>query len=165
MPVWMITAINVLTIIMMFFGLFGLVIPIFPGNVVMWVTALVYGLIFGFGRTGGIIFGFISLLMVMAVFADNLMMGMKAKQNGAAWLSIILALASGVIFTFIFPPVGGIIAAPLVLYLVEFQRLKDSTEATKVVKGMLVGWGLAFIIRFGLGIIMLGLWVVWAFLV
>jgi uncharacterized protein len=165
MPVWMITAINIFTTIMMFFGLFGLVIPIFPGNVIMWITALVYGLIFGFGRTGGIIFGFISLLMVVAVFADNLMMGMKAKQNGAAWLSIFLALASGVIFTFIFPPVGGIIAAPLVLYLVEFQRLKDSTEATNVVKGMLIGWGQAFVIRFGLGVIMLGLWVVWAFLV
>lgn len=165
MPAWLITTINILTTLTMFFGLFGLVVPIFPGNVVMWVAALIYGLIFGFSKTGGIIFGVISILMVVAVFADNFLMGAKARQNGAAWLSIILALVAGVVGTFIFPPVGGIIAAPLVLYLMEFQRLGDSTEATKVVKALLLGWGLAFVVRFGLGLFMLGLWVFWAFLI
>jgi uncharacterized protein YqgC (DUF456 family) len=149
----------------MLFGLFGLIVPIFPGNVVMWSAALVYGLIFGFGKTGGILFGVISILMVIAVFADNLLMGAKARQNGAAWISIILALFSGVLFSFIFPPIGGIIAAPLVLYLVEFLRLDDSTEATKVVKALLVGWGLAFVVRFGIGILMLTLWGIWAFVI
>jgi uncharacterized protein YqgC (DUF456 family) len=148
----------------MFFGLFGLIIPIFPGNVVMWVAALLYGLIFGFGKLGGVLFAIITLLMLAAVLADNFMMGAKAREKGAAWASIILALIAGVVGTFIFPPIGGIIAAPLVLYLMEFQRLGDSAEATKVVKALLVGWGLAFVVRFGLGVLMLGLWGIWAFL-
>jgi uncharacterized protein YqgC (DUF456 family) len=148
----------------MLFGLFGLVIPIFPGNVVMWVAALIYGLIFGFGRLGGILFAVISLLMLAAVLVDNFLMGAKARQNGAAWPSIILALVAGVVGTFIFPPVGGIIGAPLVLYLMEFQRLGDSSEATRVVKALITGWGLAFVVRFGLGLLMLGLWGIWAIL-
>lgn len=165
MPAWLITTVNVLTTLTMLFGLFGLIIPIFPGNVVMWGAALIYGLVFGFGRLGGIIFGVISLLMLTAVMADNILMGAKAREKGAAWASILLALAGGVVFTFVFPPIGGIIAAPLVLFLMEFQRLGDSSEATKVVKALLTGWGLAFVVRFGLGILMIVLWGIWAFLI
>jgi uncharacterized protein YqgC (DUF456 family) len=164
LPPWLITTTNILTFLTMLFGLFGLIIPIFPGNLVMWVAALVYGLIFGFGKLGGILFGVISLLMVAAVLTDNVLMGAKVRKNGAAWLSIILALIAGVVGTFIFPPIGGIIAAPLVLYLMEFQRLKDSSEAMKVVKALLIGWGLAFLVRFGLGLLMFGLWGIWAYL-
>jgi len=165
LPTWLITTINVLTTLTMVFGLLGLIIPIFPGNVVMWVAALVYGLIFGFGRLGGIMFAIISLLMLAAVMADNVLMGAKAREKGASWGSILLALAAGVVFTFVFPPIGGIIAAPLVLFLMEFQRLGDSSEATKVVKGLLTGWGLAFVVRFGLGVMMIVFWGIWAYLV
>ncbi|MHA2032125.1 MAG: DUF456 domain-containing protein, partial [Candidatus Kariarchaeaceae archaeon] len=116
----------------------------------MWVAALIYGLVFGFGKLGGILFGIITLLMLTAVLADNFLMGAKAREKGAAWTSIILALVAGVVGTFIFPSIGGIIGAPLVLFLMEFQRLGDSAEATKVVKALLIGWGLAFVVRFGL---------------
>jgi len=165
LPSWLIATINVLTTLTMLFGLFGLVIPIFPGNVVMWMAALIYGLVFGFGKLGGIMFAVITLLMLTAVLADNFLMGAKAREKGAAWTSIILALLAGVLFTLIFPPIGGIIAAPLVLYLMEFQRLEDSAEATKVVKALLVGWGLAFVVRFGIGVVMIVLWGIWAYLV
>ena len=148
----------------MLFGLFGLVIPIFPGNVVMWVAALIYGLVFGFGRLGTILFSIITLLMLVAVTVDNILMGAKAREKGASWRSIILALLAGVIFTIVFPPIGGIIAAPLVLFLSEFQRRGSSTEATEVVKGLLIGLGLAFVARFLLGVMMLSIWGLWAYL-
>jgi hypothetical protein len=148
----------------MLFGLFGLIIPIFPGNVVMWLAALIYGLVFGFGRLGGVIFAIITLLMLVAVSADNLLMGAKAREKGAAWKSIILALIAGIIGTIVFPPIGGLIAAPLVLYLVELQRLGDAEKAKTVVKALLIGWGLASIVRFGLGVVMFALWGIWAYL-
>ena len=163
MPIWLETTIIVLTVLTMLFGLFGLIIPIFPGNVVMWLAALVYGLVFGFGKLGGIIFAIITLLMLVAVTADNVLMGAKAREKGADWGSIILALIAGVIGTMIFPPIGGIIAAPIVLYLAELQRRRDAEEAKAVVKALLTGWGLAFVVRFGIGVIMLALWGIWAF--
>jgi hypothetical protein len=147
----------------MLVGLFGLIIPIFPGNVVIWLAALVYGLVFGFGRLGGIMFAIITLLMLVAVAADNVLMGTKAREKGADWGSIILALIAGVVGTMIFPPIGGLIAAPLVLYLAELQRRRDSEEAMVVVKALLTGWGLAFVVRFGIGVVMFGLWGIWAY--
>lgn len=164
MPPWLETTIHILTFMTMLFGLFGLIVPIFPGNVVMWLAALVYGLVFGFGRLGGIIFIIITLLMFVAVLADNFLMGAKARESGAAWGSIILALIAGIIGTIVLPPIGGIIAAPLVLYVMEMQRLGDSEEAKAVVKALLTGWGLAFLVRFGIGILMFALWGIWAYL-
>jgi uncharacterized protein YqgC (DUF456 family) len=164
LSIWLETTINILTILIMLFGLFGLVIPIFPGNVVMWLAALTYGLIFGFGKLGIVMFAIITLLMIAAVLADNVLMGAKAREKGADWGSIILTLIAGIIGTILLPPIGGPIAAPLVLYLMEFQRLRDSNEAKTVVKALLTGWGLAFIVRFGLGIGMVALWGIWAYL-
>jgi uncharacterized protein YqgC (DUF456 family) len=161
LPTWLESIVLVLTALIMLFGLFGLVIPIFPGNVVIWVAALVYGLIDGFGTLGGWMFALITILMVAAVLADNVLMGAKARTSGAAWSSIILALVAGVVFSFVFPPIGGLIAAPLVLFLMEFLRVQDSERATRVVRGLLFGWGLAFVVRFGIGLVMIGLWVIW----
>ncbi|MGB7873002.1 MAG: DUF456 domain-containing protein [Anaerolineales bacterium] len=163
MPLWLETTIIILTVLTMSFGLLGLIIPIFPGNVVMWLAALVYGLVFGFGRLGGIMFVIITLLMLVAVAADNVLMGAKAREKGASWGSIILALTAGIVGTMLLPPIGGLIAAPLVLYLMERQRLGNADEAKTVVKALLTGWGLAFIVRFGLGVVMFGLWGIWAY--
>ena len=164
MPIWLETTINILTFLTMLFGLFGLIIPIFPGNVVMWLAALVYGLVFGFGKLGGVMFAIITVLMLIAAAADNFLMGAKAREKGADWGSIILALIAGVIGTIVLPPIGGLIAAPLVLYVMELNRLGDADEAKTVVKALLTGWGLAFIVRFGLGVVMFALWGIWAFL-
>jgi uncharacterized protein YqgC (DUF456 family) len=49
-------------------------------------------------------------------------------KTGASWWSIILALVAGLIGTFAFPPIGGLIAAPLVLYLLEWNRLQESCQ-------------------------------------
>ncbi|MBC8505186.1 MAG: DUF456 domain-containing protein [Anaerolineales bacterium] len=163
MSAWLETTSLVLIILTMTVGQLGLVIPIFPGNVVIWVAALVYGIVFGFGNLGGVLFALITLLMLIAVGADNLLMGAKAREKGAEWGSIIAALIGGVIFTFVFPPIGGIIAAPLILYLMEYRRIGDSKAATEVVKGLMLGLGMSFLARFALGLIMIGIWAGWAF--
>ncbi|HBX70437.1 MAG TPA: hypothetical protein DEH25_13925 [Chloroflexi bacterium] len=161
MPNWLEVVVNVLVTLTMLVGLFGLVIPIFPGNVVMWVAALIYGIAFGFGVKGLIIFILLTILTIIAALADNLLMGAKAREKGASWLSIFMALGAGVLFTLIFPPFGGIIAAPVVLFASEYLRLKDRGKALEVMRALLAGWGWSFVVRFGIGIIMLILWIIW----
>jgi uncharacterized protein YqgC (DUF456 family) len=95
------------------------------------------------------------------MLGDNVLMGAKARKKGASWLSIFMALAAGVLFTLIFPPIGGIIAAPIVLFASEYLRLKDHEQAIDVMRGLLVGWGWAFVLRFGIGVIVLLLWLIW----
>jgi len=162
-PAWLESTISFFIIFTIIVGQLGLIIPIFPGNVVIWVATLVYGIVFGFGQAGAILFAIITLLTIVAITADNVLMGAKAKEKGAAWSSIIAALASGVVFTIIFPPIRGVIAAPLLLYMMEFRRIGDSKQAGEVVKALVLGLGLSFVARFALGLLMIGLWVAWAY--
>ena len=103
----------------------------------------------------------ISLLMIAGTLVDNFLMGGKARQAGASWISIGGALLAGLIGTFAFPPLGGIVAAPTLLFLLEYARLKDLTEAWNITKGLLTGWGLAFVARFLIGLVMIAVWAIW----
>ena len=161
MPNWLEVIVNVLIAATMMVGLFGLVIPIFPGNAVMWIATLIFGLVHGFGVSGLIFFSIITLLTVSAMLGDNVLMGAKAREKGASWISIVLALAAGVIFTILLPPIGGIIAAPSILFASEYYRLKDHGKALEVMRGLLAGWGWGFVLRFGIGIVVLAIWLIW----
>ncbi|NUM46859.1 MAG: DUF456 domain-containing protein [Anaerolineales bacterium] len=156
------SAANVLMILVAIVSLLGLVVPIFPGTVIIWIVTVVYGILNGFGVAGGILFALITVLMIVSTLADNILMGAKARENGASWLSIGLALGTAIIGTMVFPPIGGLIGAPLVLFLSEYNRVKDREKALATVKALALGWGWAIVARMGIGVVMLGLWAVWA---
>lgn len=150
-----------LTQIFMLVGLVGLVVPIFPGVFIMWLAALGYGIVTDFSTLGIVLFILITLLMVAGTTVDNVLMGAGARQGGASWLAIIVAFVAGVLGTIFFPPIGGIIAAPLAVFLLEFIRLRDLRQAWFALRGLATGWGLSFFARFGIGITIIGLWWIW----
>ena len=162
MPEWIKISAEILTLAVMLIGLFGLVLPIFPGGVVIWLAALGYGLLIGFSPPGVLLFVLISILTIGSVLADNILMAGRAHKEGASWWSIIIALFSAAIVTLLLPPFGGLIAAPIALYLAEYVRRRDWDQALKATKGMLIGCGWAFFVRFGLGVLIIILWAFWA---
>jgi len=162
MPTWLQISIEVLTLTFMLFGLFGLIIPVVPGLVIIWVAALGYGIAASFGTLGWIMFAIISLLMVAGSVIDNVLMGTQARQSGASWVSIAAALVFGIAGNFVLPVIGGLIAALLALFIAEWIRCKNWRESLKSVRGMAWGCGWAFVIRFIMGVVMIGLWLVWA---
>ncbi len=92
LPYFLDAIFNWLILIIMVVGMFGLIIPIFPGNVVIWFSALVFGFVEGFETRGLWLFGVITLLMIAGVSADNLLMGTKAKKAGGSCIGIFIAL-------------------------------------------------------------------------
>lgn len=145
----------------MLLGLVVLVIPIFPGLVVMWLAALVYGLIAGWEPLGIVLFVIITILMIVGSLIDNLMMGAGARKSGASWLTIGVALGAGILGTLILPPFGGLIAAPLSVLLLEYRRIGDWEKAWASLRGLIAGWGLAYFVRLGIGFLLMALWWVW----
>ena len=161
MPNWLNLSLNILTYLIMGVGLFGMVIPIYPGVTIIWAAVLLHGLATSFSSLEIWVIVVITLLMIAGTLIDNLLMGGKARQAGASWLSIGGALLAGLVGTFVFPPLGGIVAAPTLLFLLEYARLRDSQEAWDTTKGLLTGWGLAFIARFMIGLSMIVIWAIW----
>jgi hypothetical protein len=60
-----------------------------------------------------------------------------------------------------FPPLGGILAAPLAVLILEYLRSRDARQAWNALKGLAAGWGLLFVARFGIGVMMMALWWLW----
>jgi uncharacterized protein len=151
-----------IAIVMMVVGL--LVIPILPGLVIIWVSALGYGITAGFGMLGWVMFALITVLMLVGSILDNVLMGARAHQEGAPWWVVLIAMVSAIIGNFVIPIpiVGGILAALLVLFLIEWIRLKDARKALNSMKGMLIGCGWGAVFRVIIGLVMIGLWLIWA---
>jgi hypothetical protein len=145
----------------MLVGLIGLVVPIFPGLLIMWLAALGYGVANGFTTLGIVLFVVISLLALVGSLVDNLFMGAGARQGGASWLSIFVALGVGILGTLLFPPIGGLIAAPIAVLALEYYRLRDWALARQAVFGMAKGWGLSVAARLVIGLLIMASWWIW----
>lgn len=161
MAEWLQTAIFGVTLVVMLVGLFGLIVPIFPGIMVIWLAALGFGVVKGFGTLGIWMFILITLLAAAGMVVDNVFMTAGARQGGAAWSTILLGVLAGIVGTILLPPIGGLILAPLTIFLIEWRKQADWRKALQSIRGLAVGWGLAFVARFGIGVLMIICWIVW----
>jgi uncharacterized protein YqgC (DUF456 family) len=144
-------------------GQAGTLIPLLPGLWIQWAAALVFGLVRGFDLTGGILFAIITILVIIGGIIDNVAMGASAKTSGASWLSIGAALVGGVLGSLIFPPLGGLILAMAGIFLVEYLRIRDLRKAWDSTRGLAVGCGWGAVLRFGFGLLVIVVWLLWAF--
>ena len=143
-------------------GLAMLALPILPGLWVMWIAALVYAIVTGFGTTAIIFMVIITLLTITGGLMDNILMGANARVSGASWLSIAVALVGAVVGSILLPPVGGLVLGMAGIFLVEYMRIKDWRKALESTKGLALGCGWGVIARFGFGVLVMIVWLIWA---
>lgn len=146
----------------MIVGLVGLFFVVIPGLTIIWISALTYGILTGFNTLSIILFILITALMLLGNVLDQLLMGAKAKKSGASWSSIFISTGAAFIFSILFPPFGGLIAALIALMVLEIIRLKDWRKATQSSKEMAIGCLSAIALRFLIGMVMIGIWIIWA---
>jgi len=172
MPTWLPAllqiALETFTLFVLLVGLFGLIMPVFPGLVIMWLGTLVYAIVQSSAgqMTGWDWFAFvlITVLMVVGNIADNIIIARKMRDQYVPWSSILIAFAAGIVASIFFTPLIGLVAAPLGLFLAELRRLKNRDEAIKSTKAYMIGWGWAFGARFTIGIAITVLWMLWAWI-
>jgi uncharacterized protein YqgC (DUF456 family) len=160
------TLLNLLTFLALLAGLLGLVIPVFPGLTVMWIGTLAYAIIQAIAGNmtwvGWLLFAVITLLMIGGNIVDNIIIAKHMRDKDIPWSSIIISFAAGIIVSLILTPLVGMVASPVGLYLAEWQRIKDKQAALANTKAWMTGWGWSFLARFGIGIVMVAFWGLWA---
>jgi uncharacterized protein YqgC (DUF456 family) len=154
-----------ITLTFMLVGLAGLVIPIFPGIFVIWLSTLIYAILGAFtGRMdvwNWLLFGVITILMVIGSFVDNIIIAKKLRETGTPWTSIFTGYAVGLISSLFLTPFAALIITPLALYAVEYRRLRKSKPAFDSVKGWLIGFSWTYLVLLAIGAIMITLWLLW----
>ncbi|HEX5807784.1 MAG TPA: DUF456 family protein, partial [Anaerolineales bacterium] len=88
-----------LTLLALIIGLLGLIVPVFPGLVIMWLGTLLYALIQNAaGNMSGLdwfLFAVITVLMIAGSILDNLIIAYKMRDKYVPWSSILFAFAAG----------------------------------------------------------------------
>jgi len=156
------------TLFFMLVGLVGLIVPVFPGLTVMWLAALVYALV---QSASGLMawvdwlsFAFITLFMIGGNIVDNIIIASKMRGHEIPWKTIILCYIVGIVVSLFFTPLAGLVASPLALLGLEYLRFRDKKLAFESAKVFMIGWGASFAARFGIGILMVIFWMLWAWL-
>ncbi len=152
-----------ITLVVMLFGLFGLIVPILPGLVIVWVAALGYGIFAGFDKLGWVMFTIITVLMILGELAEHVLMGTHAHKEGAPWWVVLIMLALAIAGNFVVPILGGILAGLLALFGIEWLRSKDAKKVFASMRGSLVRFAWGFVFRFTTELVMIGSWYVGGF--
>ena len=157
-----------LTLFFMLVGLVGLLIPIFPGLTVMWLATLIYALVLASNGSmtwfRWVLFAIITLLMIAGNIVDNIIIAGRVREEKVPWGSIIFGYLAGIIASIFFTPLIGILAAPAGLFGAEYLRLRDPRVAFISTRAWMTGWGITIAVRVAIGVFMIGLWVIWAWL-
>ena len=157
--------ITVLVALVMVVGLAGTVVPLLPGLMLIWAAALVYGFGVGFGSVGVAVMVLLSLIVVISLVKSILVPRRAAEGHDVSRWSQLVALVGAVIGFFLVPVIGVFVGALVGLLLAEYVNHRDLATAWRATVAVTKGFGLSVVIDVGLAMTMIGLWLVWAFVV
>ncbi len=164
---WNLVVLQTLTLFVLLVGLIGTLVPVFPGLLIMWLGTLFYALVENdAGRMGWLswtLFGVITVLMLFGNIIDNIIIARKMRGRAIPWTSIGLAFLAGLIGSIFLTPIVGLLVAPLTLFGVESIRLHSRRLGFDSAKAYMIAWGWSFAAVFGIGLLIIAVWLIWAF--
>lgn len=154
-----------LVIFFILVGLVGVIVPVLPGVLLIWLAVLVYGFYDGFAQLTPALFAFISLIALITGTADIWMSLLGAKTGGASRRSMLYGVAGALLgFALGTLVVVGSLVGALAGYMggilwSEYRKHQDWSLAWKAALGGLAGWGVATAVQLGGGLFILLLFV------
>jgi uncharacterized protein YqgC (DUF456 family) len=83
--------------------------------------------------------------------------GAAGAAPASLWLGALLAVVGFFVVPFVGVPLGGAVG----IFAGEQLRTRDSAVAWRATRATLTGFGLAALVQFGAGLLMVVAWVVW----
>jgi len=144
--------------IVMLAGLVGVVVPVFPGLIVVIGAGFVWALQRG-GPGAWAVFAIIAAVGIAGIVASNVLPARRASAAGApAW--VVAAGAVGlVVGFFVVPVIGALIGFPAGVFVAELVRHRRPGPAWRATWDALKGVGLGIAMQLTAGVVMIGVWV------
>ena len=146
-----------LTIGFMVLGLIGILVPLIPGMLLIWLAVVFYT-----GFPGGLsylspTFIIITLVALVTGTADFWLPLLGARTTGASWHALLLGTIGAIagLFWIPIPILGSIIGYALGVLLGQYWKLGDWGLAVRASIGGLAGWGIATAIQLGAGLLII----------
>ncbi|MEB7676124.1 DUF456 domain-containing protein [Staphylococcus saprophyticus] len=118
----------------------GLIKPIIPSVLVLWVGFLIYQFGFHNGNLSWVFYVSMILFTVFILVADFIMNKYFVNKFGGSKLSELVALVGVIVGCFVFPPFGIIIVPFVAVLVVEMIQEPNLTKALKASFGSVVAF-------------------------
>ncbi|WP_124054212.1 DUF456 domain-containing protein [Arcanobacterium ihumii] len=146
---------TILVVIAYGIGIWGIIVPVLPGTILIWLSTLVWAFVIG-GNTGWITFGLVTVFSTIGVVASYVLTGRRLKAAEVPNSSILFGALGAAIGFFVIPVLGIFIGFSVGLFLAEARRKGDTVQgiasAWLALKslgfGILVELAMAFISAF-----------------
>ena len=142
-------------------GLAGSLLPFVPGPPLIFAGALVYAFATNWTPIGGGRLAILGALTVLAYVLGHLAAAMGAKRFGGSWWAVGGAVVGAVVGVF-FGPLGLLFGPAIGAVTGEFMRSGNLEESTRSGLGALVGLAVGIVATLGVAIVMVALFLWWA---
>lgn len=136
-------------VVFILLGIVGIIIPILPGTILVWITVLVYAWATDFAILGPWPFVLITAVALVTGSANIWLPMLGAQKTGAAKRAIFLGFIGAIIGTAILPLVGTVIGYGLGIIVGELIKHRDPRLALKASLGGMAGWGISTLVEIG----------------
>jgi uncharacterized protein YqgC (DUF456 family) len=157
------TAVAVISGVLIFIGLFGIVIPVIPGIILCWIGVLVWSLFGGGGWFKWMVLGGASVIALVGTIAKYTWSTRSLKRTGVPTRSIVVGGVLAIIGFFVIPVVGLPLGFVFGIWLSEQIRLRDGQRAWRATVQAVKAVGLAILVELTAGLLIAGMWVVGLF--
>lgn len=118
----------------------GLIKPVIPSVLMLWVGFLIYQFAFNNGELSWIFYVSMIVLMVLMFISDFAMNKYFVNKYGGSKISEYVALIGVLVGCFVFPPFGIIIIPFVAVFAVELMQDFDVNKAFKASLGSIVAF-------------------------
>lgn len=155
------TTISWLLIIIMFVIAFiGLIKPIIPSVLFLWIGYFIYHFAIDSSKLSWVFWTVMILFTVFMILSDIIMNSYFVKKFGGSKLGETMAAVGGIIGCFVFPPFGIIIVPFILVFVSEIIQKSDISAALNASIGSLLGFLTSTIAKALIMIVM----VIWFFI-
>jgi len=158
------TQTTTLVAIAMAIGLVGTLLPLIPGLLLILGAAIGYGVLEGFGAVGVIAMLVITAFFVVGSLVSLVLARRSAIRGGVSGMSLLAAVAGGILGMFVIPVFGFVPGAIIGMLLAERARLRDWNAAWRVTFAAIKGYALGMLVEAACGASMFATWAAWAML-
>jgi uncharacterized protein len=136
-----------IAVVFMLIGVIGIVVPILPGMLLVWLSLLGFAWYTDFTIIPIWAFLILTVVALVTGLSNIWLPYLGAKKTGASKRSIALGFIGGIIGTFVVPLIGTVIGYALGIIVGELLKHRDLKIALKASLGGVAGWGISTIIE------------------
>jgi len=147
-----------LAVVVMLIGMIGILVPVLPGLLLVWIATVGTVLVQGTDLAGWTIAVVLTCLFAAGTAATLFLPAREGRQGGAPPSTFVSAGIGAVVGFFVLPVLGIIVGALLGLFVGERQRLGDNRAAVAATGRVLRAYGTGVLVEALIGVTMITTW-------